>query len=145
MANHSYLTGRLTGDPELRSKGELDICRMRVAVQRRRGKDGEDRGAFFIDVTAFNGQAGVCAKYLHKGSRVLVAGQLDVQEWTGEDDVKRWTPKIIAEQVEFLDSPARKSEQEPPAPQQETTPQQDSPEQSEQPKARRRGRAKAAA
>lgn len=103
MANSTHHTGRLTTDPTLRTVGELEICNMRLAVQRRRGRGGEDRGAFFIDVVAFNGLSGICDKYLHKGSRILVDGHLDIQEWTGQDDVRRWTPKIIAEQVEFLD------------------------------------------
>lgn len=108
MANSTHHTGRLASEPQLRSVGELQICDMRLAVQRRRGRGGEDRGAFFIDLVAFNGLAKVCHQYLSKGSRILVDGQLDVQEWTGKDDVKRWTPKLIADQVEFLDpAPSR--------------------------------------
>jgi len=115
MANSTHHTGRLTTDPTLRTVGELEICNMRLAVQRRRGRGGEDRGAFFIDVVAFNGLAGICDKYLHKGSRILVDGHLDIQEWTGQDDVRRWTPKIIAEQVEFLDPAPSSSAAEQPA------------------------------
>ncbi len=108
MANSTHHTGRLASAPQLRSVGELQICDMRLAVQRRRGRGGEDRGAFFIDLVAFNGLAKVCHQYLSKGSRILVDGQLDVQEWTGKDDVKRWTPKLIADHVEFLDpAPSR--------------------------------------
>ena len=110
MANSTHHTGRLASEPQLRSVGELQICDMRLAVQRRRGRGGEDRGAFFIDLVAFNGLAKVCHQYLAKGSRILVDGQLDVQEWTGQDGNKRWTPKLIADQVEFLDpAPARDS------------------------------------
>lgn len=103
MANSTHHTGRLASEPQLRTVNELTICDMRLAVQRRRGRGGEDRGAFFIDLVAFNGLAKVCHQYLAKGSRILVDGQLDVQEWTGQDGVKRWTPKLIADQVEFLD------------------------------------------
>jgi single-strand DNA-binding protein len=135
MANSTHHTGRLTADPVLRTDGELQICDMRLAVQRRRGKGGEDRGAFFIDLVAFNGLAGICHKYLSKGSRVLVDGQLDVQEWTGQDEVRRYTPKIIADQVEFLD----------PRPESAEASSEPSEEQSEPAKPRRRQRAKAAA
>jgi single-strand DNA-binding protein len=141
MANHTHQTGRLTADPELRvTTSGMEVCNMRLAVQRRRGKDGEDRGAFFINVVAFNGLAGVCNRYLHKGSRVLVEGQLDVEEWTGRDEMRRYTPKIIAEQVEFLDPPSSDS-----APGEEPveSSQQEEPEQAE-PKPRR-SRAKATA
>ena len=116
MANSTHHTGRLASEPQLRSVGELQICDMRLAVQRRRGRGGEDRGAFFIDLVAFNGLAKVCHQYLAKGSRILVEGQLDVQEWTGQDGVKRWTPKLIADQVEFLDpAPSKDGGDEPQA------------------------------
>jgi len=108
MANSTHHTGRLASEPQLRTVGDLTICDMRLAVQRRRGRGGEDRGAFFIDLVAFNGLAKVCHQYLAKGSRILVDAQLDVQEWTGQDGVRRWTPKLIADQVEFLDpAPSR--------------------------------------
>ena len=114
MANSTHHTGRLASAPQLRTVNDLQICDMRLAVQRRRGRGGEDRGAFFIDLVAFNGLAKVCHQYLSKGSRILVDGQLDVQEWTGQDDVKRWTPKLIADQVEFLDpAPSRDGGSEP--------------------------------
>lgn len=145
MANHTYLTGRLTADPELRATASgMEVSTMRLAVQRRRGKEGEDRGAFFINVVTFNGLAGVCNRYLSKGKRVLVSGQLDVQEWTGQDGVRRYTPQIIAEQVEFLDPPSSSSSG--PAEQtsaQEAPAEQPSGEQSKP--ASRRSRTKAAA
>ncbi len=144
MANHTYQTGRLTADPELRATASgMEISMMRLAVQRRRGKEGEDRGAFFINVVAFSGQASSCNRYLSKGSRVLVSGQLDVQEWTGQDGVRRYTPQIIAEQVEFLDPPSSNAEPaEQPATEQAPA-EQPSGEQSKP--VSRRSRAKAAA
>jgi single stranded DNA-binding protein len=93
--------------------GDRERHRLLRRVDRRRGRGGEDRGAFFIDLVAFNGLAKVCEQYLAKGSRILVDAQLDVQEWTGQDGNKRWTPKLIADQVEFLDpAPARDSSTE---------------------------------
>ena len=43
--NSVTLTGRLAQEPKRRTAGEIEICDMRLAVQRRRGRDGEDRGA----------------------------------------------------------------------------------------------------
>ena len=51
--NTIQITGRLTADPQQRTAGELQVCDLRVAVSRRRGRDGEDRGAVFVDVTTF--------------------------------------------------------------------------------------------
>ncbi len=101
--NSVTLTGRLTQDPQKRSAGETEISDMRLAIARRRGRDGEDRGAVFIDVTAFQGLAGICGQYLSKGSRVAVQGRLELDEWEAEDGSPRRRHKVIAEQVEFLD------------------------------------------
>lgn len=101
--NTITLTGRLTAEPQHRTAGETEICDMRLAVQRRKGRDGEDRGAVFIDLTAFQGLAGICGRYLSKGSRVGVQGRLELDEWEAKDGTARRRHKVIAEQVDFLD------------------------------------------
>lgn len=102
--NSVNLIGRLTASPELRNTDSGSVTRLRVAVQRRRGKDGEDRGADFVDVTAFGAQAENCAQYLTKGRRVGIIGRLHHSEWDG-DDGRRQRLEVIAENVEFLDAP----------------------------------------
>lgn len=101
--NTVILTGRLTQDPQQRTAGETEISDMRLAVSRRRGRDGADRGAVFVDVTAFNGLASVTGQYLSKGSKVAVTGRLELDEWQAQDGSPRRRHKVIAEQVEFLD------------------------------------------
>jgi single-strand DNA-binding protein len=106
--NTVTLTGRLTQDPKVRTAGELEICDVRLAVPRRRGSDGSDRGAVFIDIVAFGGLAKTCGQYLAKGRRVNVVGRLELDEWQASDDTPRRKHKVIADQVEFLDpAPAK--------------------------------------
>lgn len=100
--NTIQITARLTADPQQRTVGELQITDLRVAIPRRKGSGGEDRGAVFIDVTTFGPLAGVCGQYLSKGRRVAVNGRLELDEWTKDGGTRR-RHKIIAEQVEFLD------------------------------------------
>ena len=71
--------------PTVEERGGTQVGRLRLAVQRQRGKEGEDRGADFIDVTVFGRQAETCAKYLAKGRRVAVEGHLHHSEWEAED------------------------------------------------------------
>lgn len=103
--NRILLIGRLTADPDLKVAGESKtvICTMRLAVQRRK-TNGTDRGAIYIDVTAFERQAQNCAKYLRKGSRVAIDGRLEHSQWTAEDGQKRAKHEIVAQEVEFLDN-----------------------------------------
>ena len=110
--NSVNLIGRLTATPQLRTSDSGSVARLRVAVQRRRGKDGEDRGADFVDVTAFGTQAQTCAQYLTKGRRVAIVGRLHHSEWDAEDG-RRQRLEVIAENVDFLDSPRESAE--PPA------------------------------
>ncbi len=108
------LVARLATTPECQERGGTQVGRLRLAVQRPRGKDGEDRGADFIDVTVFGRQAETCARYLAKGRRVAVEGHLHHSEWEAEDGSRRQKLEVIARNVEFLDA-ARAEQAEPAA------------------------------
>ena len=110
--NRTIFTARLTADPQQRTVGELEICDLRVAIPRRKGRDGEDRGAVFIDVTTFGGLAVSCGRYLAKGRQIAVDGRLELDEWVAQDGSPRRRHKIVADQVEFL-SPAQPRSEEP--------------------------------
>ena len=106
--NSVTLIGRLTADPELITRDEKQVGRLRIAIQRPK-RDGENQGADFVDVTVFNRQAEVCAEYLAKGRRVAVSGRLQHSEWKAEDDSRRQKLEVIANQVDFLDSSQREA------------------------------------
>jgi len=95
--------GRLTAAPDLHDRSGTPVRRLRLAVQRQRGKDGEDRGADSVDVTVFGNQAQVCNQYLAKGRRVAIEGRLQHSEWQAEDGSRRQKLEVIASSVEFLD------------------------------------------
>lgn len=102
--NSVNLTGRLTADPEVRTtSADTTVCDVRLALKRRRSRDGEDRGAVFIDVTTFGRLAENCGEYLAKGRRVSVSGRLELDEWEAQDGTTRRRHKVIGEDVEFLD------------------------------------------
>ena len=66
--NSITLTGRLTADPELRTTHSgAAVGQMRVAVARRRGKQGADRGAVFVDVVTFGALAESCGTFPGSG------------------------------------------------------------------------------
>ncbi|MGH2941458.1 MAG: single-stranded DNA-binding protein, partial [Solirubrobacteraceae bacterium] len=113
--NNVTLTGRLTQDPEQRTAGDLLICNLRLAVPRRKGRGGEDRGAVYIDVVCFGPLAKVCDQYLAKGRRAAVQGRLELDEWEAADGTPRRRHKVVADQVEFLDPAQPRHDDEPPA------------------------------
>ena len=61
-------------------------------------------------------QAEACAKYLHKGSPVLVEGMLQTDEWKNDKGEKRSKLRVRANRVEFLGASKRQEQDEAVAP-----------------------------
>ena len=103
MTNLWIGVGRLTRDPELRyAESGKAVAPMRVAVPRA-GDDGAD----FFDVVAFGTLGEACAEHLAKGRRILVEGSLRHNTWNDTEGAQRSKVEIIANRVQFLDSPRR--------------------------------------
>jgi single-strand DNA-binding protein len=92
-------SGNLTKDPELReTPGGKQVCTLRLAMNR----GGERGGTDYINVKVWNGAGEACAKYLSKGSPVLVTGSIRTSEYTKQDGSKGYGFEISAQRVEFL-------------------------------------------
>lgn len=114
--NRVVLVGRLTRDPELRSlPSGASVCGLRIACSSsRRDADGDyhERPNYF-DVSVYGGSAESVSRYMRKGSRVAIDGHLEWREWETADQQKRQAVSIVAETVQFLDTPAgQRNEQE---------------------------------
>ena len=107
--NRVVLMGRLTRDPDVRySKGDqsMAIARYTLAVDRRRGRSnqGDQQTADFISCVAF-GKAGEFAeKYLHKGTKICVAGRIQTGSYTRQDGTKVYTTDVVVDDQEFAES-----------------------------------------
>lgn len=118
--NKAIITGNITRDIELRhtkTQG-VPVCSFSVAVNRRRRDADGNLVTDFIDVQAWGKTAEACAKYLRKGRKVGVVGELHSNHYE-KDGVKRLSFQIDADEIEFLspkDSSAG-SEQYAPMPQ----------------------------
>ncbi len=107
--NKILLMGNLTRDPEVRYiPSGAAVADMRMAVNRRyKTQQGEDREeTCFVNVSAWGRTAETCGQYLSKGSQVLVEGRLRYDEWEKEGQ-KQSRLSVVAERVQFLDSPRR--------------------------------------
>ena len=93
------LIGNLASDVELRELDDKRVSSFLLAVDR-----PGDRGADFLRVVAWNGQADSCAKYLSKGRRVAVEGRLRARSWQ-KDGKKASAVEIVASAVTFLSPP----------------------------------------
>ena len=97
------LSGNLTRDVQLRRlPSGAEVARLRVATttRRRSGEEWVDKSNYFT-VEVYGAQAGSCAQYLQKGSRVVVDAELDWREWTDQQHNKRDAVTFRARQVLF--------------------------------------------
>jgi single-strand DNA-binding protein len=110
--NRVVLVGRLTKDPELRelSSGQ-SVSNLRIACNgTRRDADGEYRERpHYFDVGTFGAQAENISRYLRKGSRVAIDGRLEWREWETADQQRRQAVSVVADSIQFLDSPSGES------------------------------------
>jgi len=98
--NSITLVGRLACPPEHRPVTSGTVCRLRLAVERRRGDC-----PIYIDVDTFGPVASACEEHLGTGRKVAVLGRLEQDVWEGPDGTRRSKHRVAASTVEFLDRP----------------------------------------
>lgn len=105
MLNKIIIMGRLTRDPELRrTPSGTAVASFSLAVERDfKGQNGE-RETDFIDVVAWRNAAEFASKYFTKGRMAVVEGRLQVRDWTDNENRKRRTAEVVAENIYFGDS-----------------------------------------
>lgn len=102
MYNRVILMGRIVADPELRqTQSGVSMCRVRIAVDRRFSRSGEERQSDFFDVTCWRQTAEFVCKYFTKGRMIHVEGTLQNDNYTDQNGVKRYSTNIIADNVAF--------------------------------------------
>ena len=97
--------GNLTRDPEIRySQGEnsLAIARFSIAVNRRFSRQGDSDTDFF-NCTAFGKQAEFVEKYFKQGSRMLLTGRVQNDNYTNKNGERVYSVQIMADEIEFAE------------------------------------------
>lgn len=109
--NKLFITGNLTADPEVRSTPSgTTVCTFTVAVNRRFAKgDSGERETDFFRVNAWRQLGENCGRYLAKGRKVAVVGELQARLYDAKNGEKRMSLDVNADEVEFL-SPAGTSQ-----------------------------------
>ena len=101
--NKITLIGNLTANPELRSTPSgVSVCTFTIAVNRRfANADGEKQTDFFR-INAWRWLADTCARYLEKGKKIAVIGELQARQYNAKDGTTRMSLDVAADEVEFL-------------------------------------------
>jgi len=105
--------GNLTGEPETRTtQSGITVCSFNVAVNRRFTKPDNQKVTDFFRVNAWRGLGESCAKYLSKGKKVAVFGELQARIYEDKQGKTRMSLDVSADEVEFLSPKEEKSAQQ---------------------------------
>ena len=112
--NKITLIGNLTHDPEVRStQTGKNVCTFTIAVNRK--KVSEPQTDFFR-INAWGNLADVCARFLSKGKKVAIIGELQARTYEDRQGKTRLSLDVVADEVEFLspkeDAPKPKKDRE---------------------------------
>ena len=101
--NKITLIGNLTHDPEVRSTPNgVTVCTFNIAVNRRFAPQGGEKVTDFFRINAWRQLGDTCAKYLSKGRKVAVIGELQARTYEAKDGTTRMSLDVSADEVEFL-------------------------------------------
>lgn len=104
--NRVAISGNIGNDPDLRQTASgVQVLSFSVAVNDRvKGEDGQwtDRPNW-IDCTMFGARAQSVSRFLSKGSKVAIEGNLRWSQWE-RDGQKRSKIEVIVDEIEFMSS-----------------------------------------
>lgn len=130
LINTVTFSGYLTADPKTNTtSGGKTVASLNVAQNRRyRTRDGEwkDAPTTFVPVVVWGKLAEVMGSKLHKGSPVVVSGELQLTSWTTRDGAKRSRLEIKATSIQAIEKTG--GYDEPPTDAYEEAPEADGPD-----------------
>ena len=84
--NKIVLIGNLTHDPETRSTASgVTVCSFTITVNRRFASQGGEKQTDFFRINAWRQLGDVCSRYLAKGRKVAVVGELQARTYEAKD------------------------------------------------------------
>lgn len=98
--NKVILVGNLGRDPEVRSAQDgSKIVSFSIATsdawKDKNSGERKERTEWHRIVVFNPGLADICEKYLHKGSKVYIEGQLQTRKWQDQNGTERYTTEVV--------------------------------------------------
>lgn len=98
--NKVILVGNLGADPEIKSfQNGGKICNLRIATSEnwkdRQTGERRERTEWHSVVIKSEGLAGVAERFLRKGSKVYVEGQLQTRKWQDQTGNDRYSTEVV--------------------------------------------------
>ena len=100
--NKVILSGNLTKDVEVRyTQSGKAVVKIGLAVTRNFKNAEGERDADFFNLVAWDKTAEFFGKYLSKGTRVLVEGRIQNNNYKDNNGVNHYAQDIVVDNVEF--------------------------------------------
>ena len=96
--NKIFIIGNLVRDPELRTTPSgVAVCTFTIAVNGRKPENTQ-----FFRITTWKQTAENCQRFLAKGRKVAVTGDVSLNTYTAKDGTTKASLEVNAYEVEFL-------------------------------------------
>lgn len=114
MLNQCQFIGNLGADPEVRSfQNGGRVCNLRLAVtdkwKDRTSGERKERTEWISVAIFSDGLVGVAERYLRKGSKIFVQGELRTRKWQDQSGADKFSTEIVLQGPEarltMLDGP----------------------------------------
>ncbi len=106
MVNKVILIGNLGAKPEAKfTQTGIPVTNFNIATTERGAKDESGNRKEYTEwhrIVAWRRLAEICGQYLDKGTKVYIEGKLRTRNWIGDDNVKRYTTEIHADNMQIL-------------------------------------------
>lgn len=105
--NKCMFIGRLGNDPEVRYMPNGNAVASFSIACGEKWKDQQGQAqerTEWVNLTAFGKLAEIVGEYLRKGSKVFVEGKMKTEKYTDNNGVEKYSTKIIAQNMQMLDS-----------------------------------------
>jgi len=102
--NKAFVLGNVTREPELRSlPSGQQVTNFGVATNRfyTDSSGAKKQNTEFHNIVCFGKLADISARYLHKGSLVLVEGRIQTRNWTNQQGQKQYKTEIVADSLQL--------------------------------------------
>ena len=96
-------TGRLVRDVDLKTTPNgVQVASFTVAVDRKQKNKDAEKVTDFYNCVVWRQLADVCYKYLSKGKKCYIEGELQPRQYTAKDGTTKMSLDVQVSEIEFL-------------------------------------------
>lgn len=98
--NKVILVGNLGSDPDIRSmQSGKKVCNLSIATSEawkdRTSGQRKERTEWHRVVIFNEALVGICERFLRKGAKVYLEGQLETRKWTDQNGVEKYATEVV--------------------------------------------------